>query len=36
VLATDAFDIDRAAVTARIAQIIRENTREGGAPPAPE
>ncbi|HEV3179490.1 MAG TPA: HlyD family efflux transporter periplasmic adaptor subunit [Steroidobacteraceae bacterium] len=36
VLATDAFDIDRAAITARIAQIIRENTREGGAPPAPE
>ena len=36
VLATDAFDIDRAAVIARIAQIIRENTREGGAPPAPE
>jgi membrane fusion protein (multidrug efflux system) len=36
VLATDAFDIDRAAVTARIAQIIRENTREGSAPPAAE
>jgi membrane fusion protein (multidrug efflux system) len=36
VLATGAFDIDRAAIIARIAQIIRENTREGSAPPAAE
>jgi hypothetical protein len=29
VLATRAFDIDRSEIKARIAEIIRENTREG-------
>ena len=32
VLTTRAYDIDRAEVAARIAQIIRDNTREGAAP----
>jgi membrane fusion protein, multidrug efflux system len=36
VLATRAFDVDRGEITARIAQIIRENTREGTAPLAAE
>jgi membrane fusion protein (multidrug efflux system) len=31
VLATTAFDIDRSAIRTRIAEIIRDNTREGGA-----
>jgi membrane fusion protein, multidrug efflux system len=31
VLATRAFDIDRSEISARIAQIIRDNTREAGA-----
>jgi len=35
VLATGTYDIDREGVAARIAQIIRDNTREGGAPGSP-
>jgi membrane fusion protein (multidrug efflux system) len=31
VLSTRAYDIDRAEITARIAQIVHDNTREGGA-----
>ena len=33
VLATRAFDIDRSEIAARIAQIIRDNTREAGGKP---
>jgi membrane fusion protein (multidrug efflux system) len=32
VLTTGAFDIDRSEISARIADIIRDNTREGSAP----
>jgi membrane fusion protein, multidrug efflux system len=35
VLATSAFDIDRSEIRARIAEIIRDNTREGSAAPSP-
>jgi membrane fusion protein (multidrug efflux system) len=31
VLSTHAYDIDRAEITARIAQIVHDNTRDGGA-----
>ena len=31
VLSTRAYDIERAEITARIAQIVHDNTREGGA-----
>jgi membrane fusion protein (multidrug efflux system) len=34
VLATDAFDIDRGEIRARIAQIISDNSLEGSAPAA--
>jgi len=35
VLATTTYDIDRESIAARIAQIIRDNTREGGVQIAP-
>jgi len=35
VLATDAFDIDRSEIRARITQIIGDNSLEGSAPAAP-
>ena len=35
VLATDAFDIDRGEIRARIAQLISDNSLEGSAPAAP-
>jgi hypothetical protein len=31
VLTTSAYDIDRKAITARIAQIVQDNSRDGGA-----
>ena len=34
VLTTDAYDLDNAEIKARIAEIIRENSREGAAPAA--
>jgi membrane fusion protein, multidrug efflux system len=36
VLATSAFDVDRGEISARIAEIIRENSRQGTAPLAAE
>ena len=32
VLSTDAYELNNAEIKARIAQIIRDNTREGAAP----